>query len=184
MSSSFDLWREELLRTGDIVQDEDTSVPQEEKEKRFNRYVEMVEAVTGHEGVDAFTSLIDSLQAKDDYGAYETIYRALWRFPSTVAAQGLVAALPRLVEHQPDRAGSILGNLANSTRDQDVAILSAFRDALGSAPADVQKAIMDFIVRQENGGWLDGPRKGVIRFGDSGTGQVATGARRPQWRFW
>jgi hypothetical protein len=45
MSSDFDLWRKELLQTGDIVQDGDTSVPQQEKEKRFNRCVEMVKAV-------------------------------------------------------------------------------------------------------------------------------------------
>ena len=91
MSSDFDLWRKELLQTGDIVQDGDTSVPQQEKEKRFNRYVEMVKAVSGQEGVEAFITLVESLQAKDDYGAYETTYGALWRFPPGVAARGLVA---------------------------------------------------------------------------------------------
>jgi hypothetical protein len=53
MSSDFDLWRKELLQTGDIVQDGDTSVPQQEKEKRFNRYVEMVKAVSGQEVLSA-----------------------------------------------------------------------------------------------------------------------------------
>jgi len=169
MSNNFDVWRKELLQTGDIVQDGDTSVPQEVAEKRFNRYVEMVEAVSGQEGIEAFKTLIESLQAKDDYGAYETTYRALWRFPPSVAAHGLVAALPRLIEHQADHAGNILGQLANSTSDQDFAILSAFRGALGSAFADAQKAIMDFIIREENNGWLDGRGKGIIRLSDSGT---------------
>ena len=106
MSNDFDLWRKELLQTGGIVQDGDTSVPQEVAEKRFNRYVEMVEAVSGQEGIEAFMTLIESLQAKDDYGAYETTYRALWRFPPGVVAHGLVAALPRLIQRQPDRAGT------------------------------------------------------------------------------
>src|SRR5271157_2602557 len=154
MSNDFDVWRKELLQTGDIVQDGDTSVPQEAAEKRFNRYVEIVEAVSGQEGIEAFIALIESLQAKDDYGAYETTYRALWRFPPSVAGHGLVAALPRLIERQPDHAGNILGQIVNSALDQDSAILSAFRGALGSASADAQKAIMDFVVREENDGWL------------------------------
>ena len=106
MNNDFELWREELLQTGDIVQDGDTSVPQEAAEGRFKRYEEMVEAVSGQEGIEAFISLIESLQAKDDYGAYETTYRALWPFPSIVAAQGLVAALPRLIYSQHDQRGA------------------------------------------------------------------------------
>jgi hypothetical protein len=184
MNSDFDQWREELLQTGNIVQDGDTAVPQEEKEKRFNIYVEMVKAVSGQEGREAFITLVESLQAKDDYGAYQATYGALWRFPPSVAAHGLIASLPRLVERHPDYAGDILAQLANATRDQDLAFLSAFRGALGSAPADAQNAILDFIIREENNGWLDGPRRGVIRFGGSDTTQAVTSAHRPWWRFW
>jgi hypothetical protein len=168
MSSDFDLWRKELLLAGDIVPDEDTSVPQEEKEKRFNRYTQMVGAVRGQEGVETFIALVESLQAKDDYGAYQTTYGALGRFPPNVAATGLIASLPRLVEYQPDKAGDLLAQLADATSDKERAALTAFRDALGSAPAHAQKTIMDFIIREEDNGWLDGRRKGVIRFDNSG----------------
>jgi hypothetical protein len=162
MSITFETWRKELLFTGNIVQDGDDSVPQPEREERFKRYVTMVESVTGSEGVEAFLALVDSLQAEDDYGAYQTTYGALRRFPARVAAQGLVSALPGLIDRHRDCAGDILAQLANGTRAEDIGRLSAFREALGESPA-AQKAIMDFVIREEHGGWLDGRRRGVIR---------------------
>ncbi len=163
MSTTFDAWRKELLFTGNIVQDGDESVPQPDREERVNRYVEIVEAVTGSEGVDTFVALLDSLQAEEDYGVYQTTYRALRRFPASVAAQGLLAAFPRLIERHRDCAGDILAQLANAAREEDLAALFSFRDALGSSSAVVQKAIMDFVLAEEESGWLDGRRRGVIR---------------------
>ena len=176
MSTNFDLWRRELLLTGDIIQDGDMPAPQQERGKRFKRYIEMVEAVSGQEGVETFIVLIESLQAKNDYGAYQNTFGALWRFPPNVAAQGLIAALPGLVERHPDYAGDILARLANATHHEGLAVLSAFRNALRAAPADAQKTIMDFVIREEAGGWLDSRRKGVIRF-DGKNG-------RTWWKFW
>ena len=57
----------------------------------------MEQGISGQEGIEAFITLVESKQAKDDYGAYETTYGALRRFPAGVAARGLVASLPRLV---------------------------------------------------------------------------------------
>jgi len=83
----------------------------------------MEQGISGQEGVEAFITLVESLQAKDDYGAYETTYGALRRLPAGVAARGLVASLPRLVKHLPDHAGDILAQLANATRDNRVDVL-------------------------------------------------------------
>ena len=165
MTVDFEMWRRELLHTGDIVQDGDKSVPQSERERRFNRYIEMLEAVSGQEGIETFIAVLDSLQAKHDYGAYQGTYGTLRRFPPGVAGQGLVAALPRLIERQPDCAGDILSQLAKSPHQESIAVLSAFKSALTAASADAQKAIMDFVIREESGGWLDGRGKGVIRAG-------------------
>lgn len=143
MSTAFQDWRKELLFVGNIVQDGDKSVPQPEVEERFNRYVQMVDSVTGNEGVEAFSALVDSLQAKDDYGAYQSTYGALRRFPVTVAAQGLVEALPRLIGRHRECAGDILAQLANGTKGAGFARLSAFRNALAESPVAVQKVIMD-----------------------------------------
>ena len=104
-------------------------------ERDSKRYIEMVEAVSGQEGVETFIVLIESLQAKNDYGADQNTFGALWRFPPNVAAQGLIAALPGLVERHPDYAGDILARLpANTTHHEGLAVLSAFRNALRAAP--------------------------------------------------
>jgi len=41
---------------------------------------------------------MDSLQAKEDYGAYQATYGALRRFRPEVAAKGLITGLPRLID--------------------------------------------------------------------------------------
>ena len=50
--SKFEEWRAELLHVGNIVQDEDDSVGWDEREARFNRYVEMLDALQGDEGFE------------------------------------------------------------------------------------------------------------------------------------
>jgi hypothetical protein len=161
----FDSWRKELLFTGNIVQDGDNSVPQADRDQRFNRYVELVDTIRGNEGVEVFVELMNSLQAKDDYGAYQGTYQALRRFPPAVAAKGLTAALPALISRQRDCAGDILCQLANATSTEARAALSEFRRELAKADAQTQTVIMSFVGREENGGWLDGRRKGLIKPG-------------------
>ncbi len=164
MNTDFHAWRKELLLTGDIVPDRDTSVSSKEAEQRFTRYVEMVYAVRGNEGIETFIALVDSLQSDQDYGAYQSTFSALWRFPARVSAQGLLVALPRLMKRRRDSAGDILGQLANNWMGEDGPNpLTAFRDALALTDAETRKTIMDFVAHQEDEGWLDGRRKGVIR---------------------
>jgi hypothetical protein len=76
-----DEWRSELLRTSHIVQDDDDSVPTGEAERRFNRYVKLVDMVTGREPQEVFQAIVDSIRAPEDYGAYEAVHGALWKFP-------------------------------------------------------------------------------------------------------
>jgi hypothetical protein len=163
MSTTFDTWRDELLFTGNIVQDGDESVPWPDREQRFNRYVELLDAVTGAEGIDTFVAIVDSLQAEQDYGAYQRTYNTLWRFPPHVAAQALISALPSLIQRQRNCAGDILAQLGNATPGNGDDVLLAFRQALASASPQPRATIMDFVTREENDGWLDGRRKGVIR---------------------
>jgi len=160
---NFNSWREELLFTGNIVQDGDNSVSSADREHRFKRYIQILDAITGLEGMDAFVALVDSLQAKEDYGAYQSTYCALRRFPAKVAAQGLIVGLPPLIHRQRDCAGDILAQLANATSHENLALLSAFRKELELTSAPTRTMIMDFVTQEENGGWLDGRRKGVIR---------------------
>jgi len=103
---------------------------------------------SGQRGIEAFIAVLDSLQAKQDYGAYQRTYGILRRFPPSVAAQGLGAAIARLIERQPDCAGDILSQLADHHTKRNLAVLSAFKSALAAASADAQKAIMDFVIRE------------------------------------
>jgi len=175
MSVDFQTWRRELLHTGDIVQDGDKPVPQPEREQRFNRYIEMLDAVSGQEGIETFIAIVDSLQARQDYGAYQRTYGTLRKFPASVAARGLIASLPRLIVRQPDCAGVILSELARSIHQERHAVLSTFKRELSAASADTQKVIMDFVIQQESDGWLDGRAKSVIRLDDK--------AKKTWWRF-
>ncbi len=161
--ADFDSWRKELLFTGNIVQDGDKSVSWPDREQRFNRYLEIVEAVSGSEGIEAFIALIDSMQSKDDYGAYQATQRALGRFPAGVAAKGLVGALSGLINRQRDWAGELLCGIANASSAESRTFLSAFRKELAKADAQAQAVIMNFVIQEEDGGWLDGRRKGVIK---------------------
>lgn len=159
----FPTWREELLFYGNIVQDGDNSVGEPEAVRRANHYAEMLDAVSGSEGVDTFIALVDSLQAEHDYGAYQGTYNVLWRFSPSIAAQGLVAALPDLIRRSRDLAGNVLCGFANAATGSGYDHLLAFKRALGSASAETQAVIMDFVSREEEDGWLDGSRKAVIR---------------------
>ena len=78
----FDAWRRELLLTGDLVQDGDDSVSDDEAGRRYDRYVALADMVDGTEGPRTVHALIASLRAEEDYGAHQAIYGALQRFPN------------------------------------------------------------------------------------------------------
>lgn len=78
----FDAWRHELLATGDLVQEGDTSVSDEEAGRRYDRYVALADMVDGTEGPRTVGALIASLRAEEDHGAHQAVYGALQRFPS------------------------------------------------------------------------------------------------------
>jgi len=65
----FGAWRRELLAI-DLVQDDD-SVPQDEVERRWNRFVELVDMVDGGEGPSVVSTLVAALRADQDYGAHQ-----------------------------------------------------------------------------------------------------------------
>lgn len=62
--SDYDAWEIELIETGRIVQDDDNSVSPDEAERRFNRYVALVDLAKGIEGQAAATALVRSIQTR------------------------------------------------------------------------------------------------------------------------
>jgi hypothetical protein len=105
MIDNFAAWKEELLFTGRIVQDEDETVSWEERHRRFLRYIELVEQLDGTERRDALAALLQSVQMTNDYGGYQTTYRVMGRFPDQEFTEVFVAELPALIMRQPDWAG-------------------------------------------------------------------------------
>lgn len=151
----FESWKAELLLTGNIVQDDDDSVSEAERVRRSERYLEMVNAIEGTDGEDTYCALVESMRAENDYGAYQSTFNALGRFPPDVAGGGLVRSLPGLIRQRPHWAGDLLCGLP----DEHVAGLNA---ALAQSAQEVRDLIVAFVLQEEDGGWLE-DRTGEIR---------------------
>jgi hypothetical protein len=154
-------WCSEVMATGDIVQDDDNSVPSEEAEHRFNRYVELVDEVTGDEPDQVFRCLIASVREQDDYGARQTVLGALSRFQAHRQGSLFAASMTDTIERVPSFAGELLCGIAN----RGGRVLDAFNSAARELDSHEQGVIAKFVAQEEVDGWLDGPRRGAIRIG-------------------
>ncbi len=163
----FDLsYSKELVFTGNIIQDSDNSIDPDESERRFNRYIELLDSIEGKEGVEVAKLVIRSMRAKDDYGAYQTSQRALFRFPPEVSAQAIVDELPDLIDKNTEWAGEILCGLANEIENDETPYISAFSVAISRANQSVIEKIMEYIKNEEIDGWLS-HRVGVLNITSS-----------------
>ena len=152
---TFKIWRDKLLFVGNIVQDEDDTVPSDEAELRFNTYIEMLESITGTEGEEYALAIFESVQAIEDYGAYQTTGRAAWKFGEEVYCKALIQELPRLIKRLPDWAGEFLVSIANGKDSEYESTIYTFNKLLSISSAEVKKLINDFIQSQEKSGWLE-----------------------------
>lgn len=154
-------WERELLSCRRIVQDEDTSVSVEEAERRFNRYIELIDAVDGTEGEPAARALMRSMQAVHDYGAYQaTLGKLVFAFPPKEVAAAVVAEVPRLIDTLEDWAGDVL-SLLTQAQGRSAELVQAFNSSLALAPVQDRARIVTFIRAQEGEGWLE-HRRGVL----------------------
>jgi hypothetical protein len=60
--------------------------------RRWNRYVELADSVTGEEGAEGVAAIISSLKAEEDYGAYQAAHATLARFPPSDLDKGVALA--------------------------------------------------------------------------------------------
>lgn len=157
----FAAWKEELLFCGRIVQDSDDSVHSDEAHRRLLRYCELVEQLDGSEGPDAIAALLQSVQMKDDYGAYQTTYRVMARFPDNEFTAVFIRELPNLIERQPDWAGDFLVGIANGQGGKWDYQIGMFNDAVSSEPPTPRCAIVNYVRSQEGSGWFK-HRVGVL----------------------
>lgn len=142
-------WCKELRRNSRLVQDDDDTTPPEEAERRINRYGQLVDMVNGKETQEVFQALVDSIRVPEDYGAYEAVHNALWKFPPQKFADFFVAALPKLIRRMAkhDQVARFLCPLNGHGRRK---YLPGFVAALdNAAPAD-RKAVLNFIKKNSD----------------------------------
>lgn len=153
-SSQFDAWKRELLLVGNIVQDADSSIAPEEAERRFSRYIELLEALSGSEGYEYVLAILQSIQADADYGAYQTAERAAYRFGEEQFCRALLHELPRLISTLPDWAGDFLVSIANAEDTPYQSVLDSFNKLLSESDDARRSIIGDFITQEEDDGWF------------------------------
>ncbi|WP_179382155.1 hypothetical protein [Streptomyces sp. SA15] len=143
-------WIVEIVECGDLVQDDDEVTPPEEAERRWNRYVELADSVTGDEGPDGVAAIVSSLRAEEDYGAYQAAHAALSRFPCSDLGKGVAMAARELVSIPTGGSGNVLLILA---RAGSVAV-SSFNEAMQMVDADVRREIRELVDFHESEEWL------------------------------
>lgn len=143
-------WKVEIVECGDLVQDDDEATPPEEAERRWNRYVELADSVTGDEGPAGVAAIVSSLQAEEDYGAYQAAHAALDRFPRAELGQGVADAAKELLSIPQDGSGNVLLILAQAG---PVAV-NAFNEAIRSIDPDVRVSIRELVEFHESEEWL------------------------------
>ena len=162
-SARFERWRSELLQVGAIIQDDDASVESSVAEERFNRYIEMLDALEGSEGESYAVAIMESIQSVHDFGAYQAAQQALLRFRPSDFCVALIGQLPRLISNLPDWAGDFLTLIANSGESgSSDPLIQQFNRALGDADS-VQRESIEAYIREQEGpdGWLS-HKRGVL----------------------
>jgi len=138
-------WCADVINLGDIVQDSDDSVDDEERESRFSHFIELVDGVMGDE---------------PDYGAHDAVLSALLRFEPQRLGRLAAMEMPTVILRVPDFAGDLLGQLAFRADD----VVAAFNRAAASLDETQRTVIRAFVAAEEEDGWLGNPsQRGRIR---------------------
>ncbi|MCP3820571.1 hypothetical protein NLX86_21475 [Streptomyces sp. A3M-1-3] len=143
-------WKVEIVECGDLVQDDDEVTPPEEAARRWNRYVQLADSVTGEEGPDGVAAIVSSLKAEEDYGAHQAAHAALARFPRSDFGKGVALGARGLVSIPKDGSGNVLLILA---RAGSVAV-NNFNEAIRASEPSVQREVRALVEFHEAEEWL------------------------------
>lgn len=164
MIKDIEQWKKDILFYGHIVQDDDDTVEPDEAEKRFNKYLELIDCVEGTEDIEIAQYLIKSIKSQNDYGAYQTtMNKMMFDFPPKVFSTALINELSDLINRQSDWAGDLLSSIANFKGTENEKILQMFNNELKSSQINYKNKIIDFIQKEEKDGWLE-DKKNVIKY--------------------
>jgi hypothetical protein len=156
----FSDWEAEIVECGDLVQDNDEVTPLGEAERRWNRYVELADSVTGEEGPSGVAAIVSSLKADEDYGAYQAAHAALGRFPPSDLGRGVADAAGQLLSIPRDESGNILLIVART----GPAAVRSFNEAMRAAEPAVRVLVGELVEFHESEVWLgeDGDRNVLL----------------------
>lgn len=82
-TTNFENWSAELEKVWDLKTGEDCV-----------KFSELMYSLNGDEGVCYLEKLINAIKLKDDFGPYESLYNAIWTFPTKLVGQLLAKRLP------------------------------------------------------------------------------------------
>lgn len=154
MIEDFTKWCGELMRTGRIPPDSDSTFDQEQAELDCRRYVELVEMVRGDEGRKVFDALLASMQVPEDYEVYEATVRVLHLFKTPDVGEWLYYGWDGLARRSPERAWDLLNQLARGWFSDGAR--NSFNRAWGKADSKTKAAHLEAVVSQEaDDGWLE-----------------------------
>lgn len=126
-----------------------------ESEHDFDRYDKLVSIVNGKEDKEVLRALIDSIQPVDDYGLYETLHNAIWKFKPEIFAQVFVerfsSALNRTSNSSNADIGRFLCPLGGWARNK---YLPIFKRELESTSSKNRKIIEEWFA--SNTDWFEG----------------------------
>lgn len=123
-------------------------------EDEFNEFCKLVSMVTGKEGEEVFNSLLDAIQPLEDYGAYETLHNAFWKFKPEVFSKCFVNGFPKLTKRVPsdyDQIGRFLCPLCGWARKK---YLPVFLETVKTTSAQKRNLIKKWV--SENVEWFGG----------------------------
>ena len=147
------------MECGDLVQDDDEVTPPEEAGRRWNRYVDLADAVTGNEGSSGVAALVASLKAEEDYGAHQAAHAALSRFPHSDLGRGVADAARDLISIPRDGSGNVLLILTQA----GPAAVNAFDEAIQEAHSDLRASVRKLVELHESEEWLsEGGARNVL----------------------
>ncbi|WP_409182040.1 hypothetical protein F9C11_37290 [Amycolatopsis sp. VS8301801F10] len=147
-------WRRELLSVCELDLGAEP-VPQEELDRRCDRYVELADLVSGDEGPAAVAVLIASLRAEQDYGAHQAVYGALQRFPANDIVEGAILAAADLLALPRDNSGQVLQLVTLVATPAD---LEHFRRRAHGLEPGVRQRLHSLVQAHEQDEWLAGER--------------------------
>ncbi|MBZ9594686.1 hypothetical protein K7B06_06155 [Streptomyces erythrochromogenes] len=107
MSLSSSTWSDELFFCGELPQ-ENSDEAMEEGSRRWERYVQLADGVAGGEGIEGVAAIIRSFRVEEDFGAYQSAFSALQRFPRPILGAGAAGSATTLARIPECWSGNIL----------------------------------------------------------------------------